>query len=371
MRRPLILLFAAILVAVACASGPPGEVGAGSPTPSADIKRSKLDIAYSALAEEHYAKPSSKELLTAALEAFRAEARSSGGKAEGPTPDFQDATEPVPGDFKKFADAAMTIAAQNPQVSADRFADAGILAMLRVKPDCHSYYRPRRAAGLPAAQAALAPGGGATHVAQADEAGLEYRIVAGNVGYVAWREFRKTGTYDITTEVKKALDALLARGAAGWVLDLRANVGGDPSQTMISWFLDGEPIMDIRTKTGSAGIVTAKKELRLPAPYQLPIAMILNGRSGSSPEVLALGLKENKRTTIVGQKSAGCLGATDLITMTDGSLLGVSVQEFVGAVTGARYNNAGIPPDVPADEAAALEAATRIVQEQITQGRGP
>lgn len=361
---------ATLFLVAACSAGGPGGVSS-SPTATADIKRSKLDLTYSALAENHVGKPSSRDLLTAALDAFRKTAQEAGGKADLPTPEFEDVTEPVLADFRKFADAAASIAAQNPSVPSDRFADAAIMAMLRVSPDCHSYYRPRRAAGIPALQAAMAPSGGEAQIAQADEAGLEYRVVAGNIGYLTWREFRKTGTYDITTEVRKALDALVARGVKGWIVDLRANGGGDPPQTMVSWFLAGEPIMEVRVRTGAAGVVTARSELRLPQSYQLPIAMILNGRSGSSPEVFALGLKENKRAVIVGQKSVGCLGATNLITMADNSLLGVTVQEFVGAVTGARYNNVGIPPDVPADDASAIDAATRVVQEQITKGRGP
>jgi carboxyl-terminal processing protease len=143
-------------------------------------------------------------------------------------------------------------------------------------------------------------------------------------------------------------------------------VGGDPPQTMTSWFLkDGDKIMDIQTRSGSGGIVTAKGELRLPESYQLPIAIVLNGRGGSSPEVLALGLKENKRATIVGSKSRGCLGATNLVTLPDGTRLAVASQEFVGGVTGAKYNNVGIPPDVPADEATSVDVATKLLQDKI------
>lgn len=363
---PIAALLSLLVVLAAC-TGAPGTV-ATSPAPSVEIKQSKLDITYSALAENHYASPTSKALLTAALDAFRKEAKAAGSTVEVPTPEFEDKSEPLLPDFKKFAEAAKKIAAATPQVSADRFADAGILAMLAVKPDCHAYYRPRRSAGVPAPQLAAVRGGEAAPAQQPDEAGLDAKIIAGNIGYVTWKEFRRTGTYDITTEVRKALDRLLAAGARAWMIDLRANVGGDPPQTMTSWFLNGDKIMDIRTKTGSAGIQTARPELRLPEPYQLPIAILLNGRGGSSPEVFTLGLKENKRATVVGQKSVGCLGSIYPLTLMDGSFVAVPHQEFVGAVTGARYNNVGIPPDVPADDASAIEVATRVLQEQIAKG---
>jgi len=366
-RISALMLSLAVLV-MACTGAPGGGANTASAAPSVDIKQSKLDISYSAIAENHYASPTSKALLTAALDAFRKEAKAAGSTVEVATPEFEDRSEPLLPDFKKFAEAAKRIAAATPQVSADRFADAGILAMLAVKPDCHGYYRPKRGASVPAPEAAATDADAAAQTGQADEAGLESRMIAGNIGYVTWKEFRRTGTYDITTEVRKALDKLLAAGARAWMIDLRANVGGDPPQTMTSWFLNGEKIMDIRTKTGSAGIQTARPELRLADAYQLPIAILMNGRGGSSPEVFTLGLKENKRATVVGQKSVGCLGSIYPLTLMDGSFLAVPHQEFVGAITGARYNNVGIPPDVPADDATAIDVATRVLQEQIAKG---
>jgi len=361
-------LLALLAIIVACQ---PGAPAGGTPTspavPSADIKQSKLDITYSALAEQHYAKPSSKALLEAALDAFRKEAKAAGSNVEVATPEFEDKTEPLLPEFKKFADAAKRIAAATPQVSADKFADAAVLAMLAVKPDCHAYYRPKRTSAVPAAEAASAPGAPAAAPAAADEAGLEFRIIGGNVGYLTWKEFRRTGNYDIHAEVRKALDALLAQGAKAWLFDLRGNVGGEPPQTMTSWFLNGEKIMDIRSRTGSDGIQTARPELRLPDAYQLPIAIVQNARGGSSPEVFTLGLKENKRATVVGQKSAGCLGSIYPLTLADGSFVAVPHAEFIGAITGARYNNAGIPPDVAADDATAIDVATKILLEQIAK----
>jgi hypothetical protein len=40
-------------------------------------------------------------------------------------------------------------------------------------------------------------------------------------------------------------------------------------------------------------------------------------------------------------------------------------QEFVGAITGTKYNNIGIMPDVPADDASAIAAATKVLLDKI------
>ncbi len=366
MRRPIALLALLAVLILACTPPTGGATTSGTPAAlaTADIKKAKLDIAYSFIADSDVHRPSSKALLTAGLDAIKAEARATGGTDAVPTPQFQDVSEQVLADFTKFASAAGALAAKNPQLSPDRIADTVINAWMKVAPDCHTYYVNRKS-GVPGGGVSMqvpAPGSFAVD----DEAGLESRIIGGDIGYVTWHEFLHTGTYDITTEVHKQLTKLLAQGAKAWLFDLRGNVGGDPPQTMTSWFLkDGAKIMDIQTRSGSGGIVTAKGELRLPEAYQLPIAIILNGRGGSSPEVLALGLKENKRATIVGSKSVGCLGATNLVTLPDGTRLAVTVQEFVGAVTGAKYNNVGIPPDVPASDATAIDVATKLLQDKI------
>jgi C-terminal processing protease CtpA/Prc len=371
----LAFALALVVLAAACTSGDATSTPSPAAQASADIKRTKLDISYTSLVESDVHKVTSKKALTAALDGIRAEVKATNGKDDVATPDFTDESVPNLDDFKKFATAAIALAAKNQQLSADRIADAAIASMIKSSPDCHTAYQAKdgkvyRSRVEPTGGApAQAPAGGTTVVPGTDDTKLLAKVTPEGIGYVTFREFLHTGTYDITTQVKKALDAMLAAGAKAWLFDLRGNAGGDPPQTMTSWFLNGEPIMQIDVKTENGGTVTAKTELRLPKEYQLPLALILNGSGGSSPEVFALGLKENKRATIVGSRSTGCLGATVQTHMSDGSQLLVTVQEFVGAVTGTRYNNVGIPPDVPADDASAVSAATKVLVDQIAKNK--
>ncbi len=76
------LLAAIVVLAVACAPQPAADAPARAP----DIKRAKIDIAYSAIVSASYAKPTSRELLAAALDAIRAEVRRSGGRDVEETP---------------------------------------------------------------------------------------------------------------------------------------------------------------------------------------------------------------------------------------------------------------------------------------------
>jgi C-terminal processing protease CtpA/Prc len=369
-----VLLSAVALVAILAACVPQvGPIGATArPTNTPDIQRAKLDIVYSAFTDQDVHKVSSKKALEMALEAVRAEARRVGGKADVPTPEFQDVQETVLPDFRKFADAVSKIAETTPELSGDEIAVAAIRGMLKASPDCHTYYFDgRRHDSRPVEETGVAnpsPPQGQV-VAQPDEAGLTARILDGGVAYVRWREFRITGTYDIRAKVKIVLEQAVAAGAKAWLFDMRGNVGGNGPELIASYFLNGEGLMEVHLRNGKAGVRSANKDFQLPAQFQLPIALIQNDQGGSGPEVFALFLKEAKRGTIFGKKSVGCLGSTSPTTLSDGSTIFIAVEEYIGAVTGTRYNNAGIVPDIAVDDATAIEVAARHLREQIAKGR--
>ena len=369
MRRALLLLITAAFVAAACNVGTP----AASPTPTktADIKRGKLDIAYSAFVDQDVHKVTSRRALQAAIDALKAEAKRTGGTDDFPAVEFQDVPEAIISDFRKFADAAAQFAARNPQISADRFADVAIGGMITSSPDCHTSYVPA-GGGTVFRSRPVTPTGGTPRIPNTgtvlfgpDDAGVVAKILPDGMAYVSFRQWLVTGTYNVTNEVRKALDRAVAAGAKAWIFDLRANPGGNGWDVAAGWFLDGESTLQVRLKNGNGGTSTANKGHRLPAQYQLPIAIILNDRSASASEFFALALKENKRATLVGGTTVGCLGATSPNHFSDNATLDVVVQEITGAVTGAEYNNKGIPPDVAADDATAVDKAIEVLKAKL------
>jgi len=369
MGRALLLAICAAFVTAACSGG---ADSAASPTATRtpDIKRAKLDIAYSAFIDQDVHHVTSKKALESALEAVKAEILSSGGKADVATPQFQDTEDPQTADFNKFAQVVTQLGTANGGVSADRIADAAITGMIKASPDCHTYYvdasgKVHNSSGKTGTGTGpMVPSTG-TSLGGPDQDGLTGKMLPGGVAYMTWHQFEVTGTYKITDAVKAMLDKALAQGAKAWLFDLRANVGGNGADLMASWFLNGEPTLSVVVKTGNAGTSSGNKDLRLPAAYQLPIAIILNDRGGSAPEVFSASLKESKRATIVGKTSIGCLGATSPTHLNDGAELSVTVQEFTGAVTGTKYNNNGIAPDVAADDATAVDKAVEVLKAKI------
>ena len=361
------LLFA--LCVVGCSGAPPAT-SSGKPAATTDIKLGKLDIAYTFLLDKDVHRVSSKKALLAALDAVRSQVARVNGVDDVATPEFRDVNEIVLDDFRAFAGAVSALAAKNPQLTPDSIADAAIAGMFSASPDCHTYYvdksgaphesRPRVVTGSRAM-----PPPSIASVVPRDETGLVALLLPGGIGYVTFTEFLHSGTYDTATAVRQGLDALLAAGAKAWLFDLRGNTGGDPPVKMTSWFLNGEPLFRAQRRAGVADTTSAVADLRLPAAYQLPVAIILNDRGGSSPEVFALGLHENGRAVIVGQRSLGCLGATASVPLSDGSEVYVTEIEYAGAVTGSRYNGSGIPPDVTASDADAVTVASALLRERI------
>jgi len=338
-----------------------------SPTRTPDIRRTRLDIAYSAFVDLNVHKPTSRAALQGAIDALQREAKATNGKDEFPVLDLQDSTDPQLDDFKKFADAVSAFAVRNPQLSPDRIADTAIGGMIAVAPDCHTSYvsrtgqvirsRPETSSGT----GAQVPSGG-VNVFGPDSNGLQVKMLSGGVAYVTFRQWLIIGTYNVVTALRSALDAAVAAGAKAWLFDLRGNPGGNGADAAASFFLNGEPTLNTLVKTGNAGTASANKDLRLPQAYQLPIAIVLNARSASATEVFALSLRENRRATLVGATTIGCLGAESPTAFSDGGELDVTVEEYVGAQSGAAYNNKGIPPDVASDDASAVERAIAVLQ---------
>lgn len=370
MRRALMLIVTATLVLAACTPGPAGSASQ-SPAKTADIKRTKLDIAYSGFVDDDLHHVTSKKALEAALDGVRAAVRKAGGKDDVGTPEFQDTDSPQTADFNKFADAVSQLASRA-DLSADQIADAAITGMLAASPDCHTYYVTASGsvfhslAYTPKGSQAMVPSQG-TSLGGPDEAGMTGKMLPDGIAYITFHAWINTGTYRLNDALRSILDKALAQGAKAWLIDLRGNLGGFPVD-ISSFFLNGEPTRTVLLKNGNGGTATANKDLRLPAAYQLPMVIIANDRTASGSEHFILDLKEGKRMTLVGSTTTGCVGGADEFRAPDNALFSIVTQEVVGAVSGSRYNNKGIPPDVQSDDATAVDKAIEILKQKIAGG---
>jgi carboxyl-terminal processing protease len=129
-----------------------------------------------------------------------------------------------------------------------------------------------------------------------------YKLINDDIGYIVLTKFnRKT-----TKETKAALNALKAEGAKKIILDLRGNPGGllNEAISIVNLFVPkGEVITT--TKSVIEKYNKTYKTNQEPVDTEIPLVVLVNGRSASASEIVSGGLQDLDRAVIVGARSFG------------------------------------------------------------------
>jgi len=129
-----------------------------------------------------------------------------------------------------------------------------------------------------------------------------YKLINGNVGYIVLSKFnRKT-----TLETKAALEDLEGQGATKIILDLRGNPGGLLTEAIniVNLFVPkGESI--VTTKSVIKKYNKTYKTSKQPVNTEIPLVVLVNGRSASASEIVSGGLQDLDRAVIIGARSFG------------------------------------------------------------------
>lgn len=124
----------------------------------------------------------------------------------------------------------------------------------------------------------------------------------GKTGYIALDAF----TEKAPQAVAEALDSLMAQGITSLVLDLESNPGGllESAVEIVGLFVDkGTEV--VRTRGRDPQSERIYKTTRKPVAKDLPLAVLINGASASSAEIVAGALQDLDRAVIVGERSFG------------------------------------------------------------------
>ncbi len=129
-----------------------------------------------------------------------------------------------------------------------------------------------------------------------------YKLINNDIGYIVLSQFnRKT-----TIETKAALIDLKSQGAKKIILDLRGNPGGllNEAINVVNLFVDkGEVITT--TKSVIEKYNQTYKTKSDPVDTEIPLVVLVNGRSASASEIVSGGLQDLDRAVIVGARSFG------------------------------------------------------------------
>ena len=136
-------------------------------------------------------------------------------------------------------------------------------------------------------------------------------ILGDGVGYIDLKAFSDS----TALELNGAITGLLARGMKTLVLDMRTNPGGLLSQgvRVSDLFLDrGQKIVSMRGRVPESNREYADTALqRWP---QLPLIVLVDGRSASAAEIVAGALQDHDRAVIIGTPTYGKGSAQSVIS---------------------------------------------------------
>ena len=149
---------------------------------------------------------------------------------------------------------------------------------------------------------------GKTAIATIKRSGVEvdavpfYKLIGDDVGYIVLTKFNSKAS----AQVKAALISLKADGAQKIILDLRGNGGGllREAISICNLFIPkGEVITTTKSvvKKYNKTYITKSD----PVDIEIPLVVLVNGRSASASEIVSGGLQDYDRAVIVGARSFG------------------------------------------------------------------
>ena len=145
-------------------------------------------------------------------------------------------------------------------------------------------------------------------------------------------------------DMVQALKDAKAAGATAIVLDLRGNPGGYVNEAVgiVSQFLR-EGVVYV--ERNAAGDETPHEVTPDGVAYDLPLAVLVDGQTASSSEILSGALQDAGRATVVGETTYGTGTVLGEFVLTDGSALRIGTVEWL-TPSGRRIWHEGIAPDV-------------------------
>jgi len=155
-----------------------------------------------------------------------------------------------------------------------------------------------------------------------------YKMINDNTGYIVLLKFNKKAT----EQTKKALLDLKNDGAQKIVLDLRDNPGGLLSEAInvTNLFIPkGELVVTTKSKVKKFN--REYKTANQPVDTEIPLVVLVNGRSASASEIVSGSLQDLDRAVIVGARSFGKGLVQRPLKLTYGTQLKVTISRYYTA----------------------------------------
>ena len=158
--------------------------------------------------------------------------------------------------------------------------------------------------------------------------------------YVRLSDFGTTSA----AEVRRALLEGKARGAKGYILDLRDNGGGllDAAVQISSLFIPHGTIVSTINRLGEKD---EQEALGDAIPGLSPLVVLVNGYTASSSEITSGAIQDYKIGTLIGTRTFGKGVVQSIYPMPNSSALKITTARYVTPL-GRDIEHVGIEPDI-------------------------
>ncbi|RJR31060.1 S41 family peptidase [Candidatus Parcubacteria bacterium] len=173
-----------------------------------------------------------------------------------------------------------------------------------------------------------------------DIVSVRWEMKSGDVAYIELMYFNG----DTLEEFNKIVSRIIDLKPEAVILDLRNNPGGY-LQTAVevagAWIEKDVVVYEKgRDETKFSHKANGKARFK-----NLPTVVLINGGSASGSEIVAGALQDYKVATLVGETSFGKGSVQDLVKLSDGSSIKLTVAEWY-TPSGRNINQEGIEPDI-------------------------
>lgn len=177
-------------------------------------------------------------------------------------------------------------------------------------------------------------------------------------------------TPGVHAKLRKQIEDLYAKGAKGLILDLRGNGGGLLEEAILSAsiFVEDGVIVSTDGRSQPKHVYHAAGDAIAPRPT----TVLIDHDTASAAEILASAMEEHDLATLVGSTSFGKGVFQQVLPLTDGGGLDLTVGEYLTA-DGTSLAGKGITPAVRAadrrgDGDEALRRAEQVLAPQLGSG---
>lgn len=153
----------------------------------------------------------------------------------------------------------------------------------------------------------------------------------------------------------------------GIILDLRNNPGGylETAVNLASYFITDGVVVSEKGKTDRDYKSNGNGSLK-----DFNVVVLANNGSASAAEILSGALRDRKQSKIIGEKTFGKGSVQELIDLSDGSAIKVTVAKWY-TPAGSQINGEGLKPDIEIknEDGSKVDAQLNRAEEFLTTGK--